>query len=105
MSVMAFCCALSVLLRDDVLMSDFHLYIVTYIIDLVMSARSKLVTELLCLCSTLEKVVTVFGFLYFLLPHFFARVARGHSRILMKGARNTHGTCLIVGNDDNCKGH
>ena len=105
MSVMAFCCALGALLRDNVLMSAFCLCFVTYIIDLVMSTRLKLVTELLCLCSTSEKVITVFGFLRFLLPHFFARVARGHSRILMKGARNTHGTCLIVGNDDNCKGH
>ena len=105
MSVMALRCALSVLLRDDVLMSNFCLCIVTYIIDLVMSARSKLVAGLLCLCSTSEKVITVFGFFRFLLPHFFARVARGHSRILMKGARNTHGTYLIVRNDGNCKGY
>ena len=28
---------------------------------------------------------------------------RGHSRILIKGVRNTHGTGLIVGNDGNCK--
>ena len=29
---------------------------------------------------------------------------RGHSRILIKGVQNTHRTCLIVGNDGNCKG-
>ena len=27
---------------------------------------------------------------------------RGHSRILINGVRNTHSTCLILGNDDNC---
>ena len=29
---------------------------------------------------------------------------RRHFRILIKGVRNTHDTCLIVGNDGNCKG-
>ena len=29
---------------------------------------------------------------------------RGHSRVLINGVQNTHGTCLIVGNDGNCKG-
>ena len=28
---------------------------------------------------------------------------RGHSRILINGVRNTHGTGLIVGSDGNCK--
>ena len=33
----------------------------------------------------------------------FIVYTRGHSRILIKGVRNTHGTGLIVGNDGNCK--
>ena len=31
-------------------------------------------------------------------------LTRGHSRIFIKGVRNTHDTCLIVENDSNCKG-
>ena len=34
----------------------------------------------------------------------FFTTTRGHCKILIKGVRNTHGTCLIVGNDGNCKG-
>ena len=60
MSVMGTGRVLSALLQDNMLMSDFCLYIVTYIIDLLMSTHSKCAAGLLCLCSTSEKVVTVF---------------------------------------------
>ena len=74
MSVMGTGRVLSALLQDNMLMSAFGLYIVTYIIDLLMSTHSKRAAGLLCLCSTSEKVVTVFCFFQFLLAHFFARV-------------------------------
>ena len=46
MFVMTFCCALGALLLDNVLMSAFGLCIVTYIIELVMRARLKLVMSM-----------------------------------------------------------
>ena len=53
----------SALLRDNMLMGAFYLCIVTYIIDLLTCAHSKLATGFLCLCSTLESIVTVSVFL------------------------------------------
>ena len=45
-----------VLLLDKMLMVAFGSCIVTHIIDLLMRALLSLVVELLCLCSTVEKV-------------------------------------------------
>ena len=58
------------LLRDNELMGAFCLYIVTYIIDMLTRAHSKLPTGLLCLCSTSEKVITVLTFFRFLFLYF-----------------------------------
>ena len=45
------------------------------------------------------KMYPFFEFTGYLKAHY-----RGHSRILIIGVQNTHGTRLIVGNDGNCKG-
>ena len=64
MTVTTICYVLGALLRDNMSMGAFHLRIVTYIIDLLARAHSKLVTGLSCLCSISGKVVTDFGFFF-----------------------------------------
>ena len=72
------CC---VLIRDKMLMDAFRLCFISYIIDLLTHAHSRLVTGLLCLSSTSGQIDTFFGFLRFLLFHLFTCVASDPSTL------------------------
>ena len=69
MSVTVICCVLGSSLQDNALMCTF-----CSCIDLLTRAHRKLATGCHIYVPFWKKVVTVFGFLRFLLPYFFACV-------------------------------
>ena len=98
MDVTANCCVFQVLCYGAImLMGAFRLCIVTYIIALLTRARSKLSSWLSYLCSTSKKIVTVFGFLHFLLLlYFFASQLIGQPSVL-NNRRRRH---ILTTNND-----